>query len=621
MKLNSLFLILFVYFYPIFSYSEITTKELKGFDDLILKNWYTLNPVYAAALAKGWLPNALAYGESFGEDFKPVHDLIKILFYQDPDNITHLVPNSLKNQPAFYLKPKGIGTILHLLKFDQDFENLSSFPQELKDLSVVNKNIKSNILLSVIMNSSNSSDREFGFECLPFEDLKKYQNSTGLFQNCFNLSENIKNLVVNNEDIQCQSLENSKNFQKLTENIENIAEKSILEYLNKIEKELTNFRYNSCSEFKLPPEINFYQLKETLKYQKVALDRNGPLRNALINIRNLSKEIFIKFQKNCTPNEMFKLRKKELENQGVGGAALGQCSNYHGTINKLISSLLELNSSNDKKRLMDTILTSFVWLKSEGKKELIEFFDEIPQVYKNPLLDKEAFSKLTFKEEDYREWKKTTEASNSKSLLNKLKEMPLSRVAFLAEAEAYYDKEYPRIVEYGKVLVDNTSFADCVETTLRNFVNLCLASSEGFKLKLEFLEKKASKMNCKLSKKIEEFYSKYELMDDDQKRNNWAKLTANNKGLHYVGELTHELESNYKNFFDFFGKVFLVEDSKCEYPLNKSNSDKLDFITQFCSDEKRIFKWKLDPQKKIDDFNKENNGNLIFLNLKQINLV
>lgn len=257
------------------------------------------------------------------------------------------------------------------------------------------------------------------------------------------------------------------------------------------------------------------------------------------------------------------------------------------------------------------ILLSFFSLKfTDSKQSVVEFYSRLSGFSGEGVLEEdvaieEYLSSLKFKimYQDFvaSRYKSTEDFSDIVSFLNQFDREQNSFVV------ARYDKAYVHAKFSSDLITQHvqgiikleepiSSFTDCFETTLRNFVRFAFLKN-SLLVDIDRFEEKLKTLGHSLNPDFREHFKKYISLDIDinkdfAERNSWAKLTINIPNLSYVKSTSwgnYEIDPSLENFIAFFEYHFslLSEDKSCDYSKLKTNEEKLNYLFDLFSDEEK----------------------------------
>ncbi len=188
----------------------------------------------------------------------------------------------------------------------------------------------------------------------------------------------------------------------------------------------------------------------------------------------------------------------------------------------------------------EQILLSFFWLKATNdRSEFLTLFQQIPQIFKD-----EKLSEISAPESWWRKSQYTLQEHSDElkilgrvgSLINKgvhLNSNPELSV-FLAYSYAIWENLLPPIIDYERAQVESENqvpqdFADCGETSIRNFFNIVLKNPSAQKFDTSFIKIKAETKKLAINPGFLEFYETHSQLNDlsNQKiHNEWANVVS-----------------------------------------------------------------------------------------------
>jgi hypothetical protein len=278
------------------------------------------------------------------------------------------------------------------------------------------------------------------------------------------------------------------------------------------------------------------------------------------------------------------------------------------------------------------ILLSFFWAKaSDNKSEFLDLFEQYPEYLTqkgNELLsDSDKRSDWEQKVYTPAEYYTLTKPYRSGALPWKSGEDLISQspeiTAFLAYSYSVWDAFLPPLVSYettdyyrnGKT----ENFADCGETSIRNFFNIVLKNPVSQKLDATYLKEAALKENLNLNLKLVAFYEKnFSLSGLSTRRihSDWAAVVSRLPKVAYRQPMGRSVESRYCNITGGFDSVMSVF-SQLLFPNDPSFEKskrvvQMDRLMKYFSRPGFTLEWSFDGKK--SDLNKSNVGfTIVFL--------
>ncbi len=133
------------------------------------------------------------------------------------------------------------------------------------------------------------------------------------------------------------------------------------------------------------------------------------------------------------------------------------------------------------------ILLAFLWKKANSRADLIRYYERLPKPYLSPRghallaspVEKQAWVLKQFVKEDYQKWSVEEKAllpQGAEKLLQGLKHKTKEEQAYFIYGYQAFDAILPPFVSYGSAHVPGSGsiYSDCVETSIRNWINAML---------------------------------------------------------------------------------------------------------------------------------------------------
>jgi hypothetical protein len=294
---------------------------------------------------------------------------------------------------------------------------------------------------------------------------------------------------------------------------------------------------------------------------------------------------------------------------------------------KILLGAFEETLGQDRKypeHFVEHILLGLFWSKAKNEKsEFLQLLVEIPHAvnYENTDLPASALHNSACVENDYEsdDYKRAVirfEKSKSSDhfIACLLGDPELS--AYLAYSYQIWGDYLPPVIDYGNVnftLQDGgvEEFADCGETSLRNFFNIVLKNQNTQKLDASFLRDLAANRNLKVSPELIEFYERNTSLSNleaSELHDQWAKVVS---GLSEVGYLQPRADSvcnitgGLESVLTVFNALIFSNDSDFE---ELSNIKKLNLLVETFSRPEFKLTWDLVD----DDSSKVTRANIGF---------
>jgi len=219
---------------------------------------------------------------------------------------------------------------------------------------------------------------------------------------------------------------------------------------------------------------------------------------------------------------------------------------HHNLANLIVGSVDE-SSDNNKRYILYTteqILLAFLWAKSDTREDFEAFFNALGQQYVNQnALINWMSAKLEYTREDYETFQENFANKDAKTIVQFVGEQYETAV-FAVRAYQMWYQVLPFIftgttVEYKK---DGNiyTFADCGETSLRNFFDIILKNLSKGKFDIDYLLNAKSveaTIPLKVSGKLAEFYTKnfsFNNVTSLQLYNDWTHVVEDLPDVRYV---------------------------------------------------------------------------------------
>ncbi len=285
-----------------------------------------------------------------------------------------------------------------------------------------------------------------------------------------------------------------------------------------------------------------------------------------------------------------------------------QVEAYTNLAELLVGSVEESTKGNSNEHYIpyttEQILLAFVWAKSNTREDCKEFFDALGQDYVDQnALNNWINTKPEYTRKDYNDFQDNLNKIDQKEIAQFVM-ANYETAVFAVRAYYMWDQTLPFVfagttVEYikdGKVY----SFADCGETSLRNFFNIILKNLGEGKFDINYLLNAKSVSDTillKISEILIKFYKKnfsFDNVTSLQLYNDWTYVVEDLNGVQYVepsneGKRFYEIDSGINNILQVLNNLLFGDNEKFK---ELSKKEKLDLICKQLSRDNFTLGWQ-----------------------------
>ncbi|MCB9492940.1 MAG: ankyrin repeat domain-containing protein [Epsilonproteobacteria bacterium] len=462
-----------------------SVRSLKGVDALFKPEYQLLSPSYGCLFAESDIAQTLYRFVS--EDFdKPLHDVLHTLFRLDADNINFRVQQSLSGFVS-HLKPRHIGMLMGLV--------------------VLSRSIPNDIAAII------AEDIGLGLNAHAKDMKEKIDKAKAAVPNSGEIITLLSALGKNNQAA-------LKKYEDLVSKIKN---KQQLNRDDKKHKAILSFLTGNDFE-SIAPDFDW---KENI---------NPESRRRIEQIRGLQDENnrVGKAQKTLTSSVLELVKNLRLIDQEKRFPGLDQVSS--GVIaasSGVISDQSNVIPAPEPGSILPLVLLNvFLWEKCFSRVDMQAYINGLRSVASDVFSSEEKLDadgqKAQYSLEETVKLKKELFSRISKEGDDALGAEEVM-VGFFAQ------NRLPKPLCYGNAVFEGKSFADCGETSLRNFFNLLFFNDKTQKFDQEKIDK-LEKEGFVIDEKIKVFYKSFPDCargTTPQARNEWAKITSDINGVVY----------------------------------------------------------------------------------------
>lgn len=387
----------------------------------------------------------------------------------------------------------------------------------------------------------------------------------------------------------------NKQLEQVREQVENFSSKAL-------EKAKITRSTKAYLEKEFPKKINFdliqaddselAEILTTLKDREQKQDKIIVAREILLNDLN---------EKNAPFRRLF----NEIEHK-VQMAKKASDEKSLKDLAELIVGSVEESSGKNKRYILYTteqILLAFLWAKSDTREDFEAFFNALGQ----PYVDQQALSawvksKDEYTREDYNQFQNKLDLANA--------EMVVQLIGTAYEAAVFAVRAYQMWYQILPFVFEGTTvdykkdeniytFADCGETSLRNFFDIILKNLSEGKFDISYLQKAKSvddKIPLKISVKLVGFYTKNFSFNDvtlQKIYNDWTHVVEDLSDVRYEEPKNdekhfYEISAGLSNILQVFN-CLLFDNSAVFKKLNKT--EQLNLICKQLSRDEFTITW------------------------------
>ncbi len=313
----------------------------------------------------------------------------------------------------------------------------------------------------------------------------------------------------------------------------------------------------------------------------------------------------------------------------------GDLKDFEALANLIVQSLKETRGFSDQypKHLTEHALLAFFWKKGNEKQDFLRLFKGMSHVLKDAHFFNDYVKQTSFLEKQYfsSDFDPSSVARNPEKVATNLIEHP-EILVFYAQQENIIHKPLPLMLSPDAVGHSSISdslfkkYADCGETSVRNFLNIILYNQKNTKFDIGYLLQENSTL--RIYPNLISFYKKYSDSAkglSKQARDEWSELVASNhEGVVYKmppEEPQCEITSlgsggfGFDNIMNLLDRLLYYGEVKEPSPMTqaKGRAAQLDLLCQVLSrDGFRLswniignsnfnFKYKIKNKSKIND--------------------
>ncbi len=225
--------------------------------------------------------------------------------------------------------------------------------------------------------------------------------------------------------------------------------------------------------------------------------------------------------------------------------AIGRSKDFKEFADILVRALQESKKGDYPPHLVEQTLLAFFWKKGNGKEDFVHLLEGLHRIHpkvvnKSELLaDEEAQDHFLKSEYQASEFNPES-LQDSKKAAKELSEN-IEKMAFYV-AQDQLSQTFPPVISYGSAKhssLGDATYADCGETSLRNFLNIALFNPKTGRFDVEIL-KEMSKKNPELSihPAVITYYTNHPdpgLASSQEARDAWSETVASNhEGVDYL---------------------------------------------------------------------------------------
>ncbi len=254
-------------------------------------------------------------------------------------------------------------------------------------------------------------------------------------------------------------------------------------------------------------------------------------------------------------------------------------------INALIRSVLEqIPTKNDPALYLPftthTLLLTFMDTKAQNKTIIVPYIETIQK----------QFSALKDTQNWQNQFLSTFNTNEFENIAAKLRNKGITADNYeLALAGALYNesKDFPKIITWQKASYPGfEDFADCGETSARNFMNILTFNPQT---KFFDIAKLASNKLLTIPKEVQAFYAQYPLETQAEKTyHDWGILVQNLEGIAYARGNVCEIDAGLGNMLKVLNHLLLGNNQEF---LTKSKEEQLDYLTKVLTTEDFALSW------------------------------
>ncbi len=225
--------------------------------------------------------------------------------------------------------------------------------------------------------------------------------------------------------------------------------------------------------------------------------------------------------------------------------AIGRSKDFKEFADILVRALQESKKGDYPPHLVEQTLLAFFWKKGNGKEDFVHLLEGLHRIHtkvvnKSELLaDEEAQDHFLKSEYQASEFNPES-LQDSKKAAKELSEN-IEKMAFYV-AQDQLSQTFPPVISYGSAKhssLGDATYADCGETSLRNFLNIALFNPKTGRFDVEIL-KEMSKKNPELSihPAVITYYTNHSdpgLASSQEARDAWSETVASkHEGVEYL---------------------------------------------------------------------------------------